>query len=142
MTIPWRRLLRFNSVGALGIAVQLLALWTLVHTFAVPYVIATALAVTTAVVHNFIWHVRWTWADRTSSLPVAFGRFALTNGALSLAGNVIVMVALVGGLGMDETGANAAAITVCGLGNFWLSDRIVFPPASTAGTWQEAAPLL
>ncbi len=28
------------------------------------YLVATALAVEMAVLHNFFWHRRWTWADR------------------------------------------------------------------------------
>ena len=62
-----RRWLKFNFVGALGIGVQLAALATLT-TLGLRYLAATALAVETAVVHNFLWHERMTWRDRATPL--------------------------------------------------------------------------
>jgi putative flippase GtrA len=64
---PWRsratRWLKFNLVGGIGIAVQLLTLVALKNGLHLDYLIATALAVETAVLHNFLWHERFTWAD-------------------------------------------------------------------------------
>ena len=56
--------MKFNLVGALGIAVQLTVLLGLKSGLHLNYLLATALAVETAVVHNFLWHERYTWADR------------------------------------------------------------------------------
>jgi len=64
MTPARRRLLPFVAVGALGFAVQLAALQLLVSYAGVHYLVATALAVETAILHNFVWHSRWTWRDR------------------------------------------------------------------------------
>ena len=65
---PWRsiatRWLKFNLVGGMGIAVQLLMLVVLKSGLHIHYLVATALAVEAAVVHNFLWHERFTWADR------------------------------------------------------------------------------
>jgi putative flippase GtrA len=55
---------KFNFVGGIGIAVQFAALFLLKSVFHVHYLAATALAVEAAVLHNFIWHERFTWADR------------------------------------------------------------------------------
>lgn len=55
---------RFNLVGAMGIAVQLSALFLLKSVFHFNYLAATAVAVEAAVVHNFVWHEQFTWADR------------------------------------------------------------------------------
>jgi putative flippase GtrA len=55
----------FVIVGALGFVVQIAALAALLAA-GCPYLIATAAAVEVAVLHNFAWHERWTWADRTS----------------------------------------------------------------------------
>ena len=61
----WRttglRWLKFNLVGGIGIVVQLLALFVLKTAFGLNYLIATALAVEGAVIHNFLWHERFTW---------------------------------------------------------------------------------
>lgn len=55
---------RFNLVGAIGIVVQLAALFVLKSAFHFNYLAATAVAVEAAVAHNFIWHEKFTWADR------------------------------------------------------------------------------
>jgi putative flippase GtrA len=52
--------------------------------------------------------------------------FAFTNGALSLAGNLGVMAVLVSVAHLCPVVANAAAIGVCGLLNFWLGQTVVF----------------
>ena len=59
-------------------------------------------------------------------MPGAFVRFAATNGAVSLVGNVMLMWMLVTGTGLQPIIANLVAIGVCGLVNFWLADRVVF----------------
>jgi putative flippase GtrA len=58
------RWLKFNFVGGIGIGVQFGALFLLKSIFHFDYLLATALAVETAVAHNFLWHERFTWADR------------------------------------------------------------------------------
>src|SRR5436190_21825889 len=48
---------------AAGFVLQALMLQVLVAA-GLPYLLATALAVEGAILHNFVWHERWTWADR------------------------------------------------------------------------------
>jgi putative flippase GtrA len=125
------RWLRFNAVGALGIAVQLAVLLALKSGFHVSYLLATALAVEAAVVHNFLWHERYTWADRVQpswrkSLPRLL-RFNLTTGGVSIVCNLALMKVMVGLDGMNYLVANGVAIALCSLVNFLVSDRIVFP---------------
>jgi putative flippase GtrA len=122
------RFLRFNAVGAAGIGIQIAALWLLTSVAHLHYLIATPSAVGLAVVHNFYWHWRWTWCDRARiGGPIsALTRFAVANGAVSLAGNLAVMVTLVSGAHVEPVVANAAAIGVCGVLNFWLGDAVVF----------------
>jgi putative flippase GtrA len=55
---------KFNLVGAVGILVQFGVLFLLKSVLHFNYLAATALAVEVAVVHNFFWHERYTWADR------------------------------------------------------------------------------
>ena len=61
-----KRWLVFNFVGAMGILVQMGILWGLTSGLHLRYLTATALAVEAAVLHNFFWHERWTWADRVA----------------------------------------------------------------------------
>jgi dolichol-phosphate mannosyltransferase len=74
------RFVRFNIVGALGLAVQLAVLAGLDRA-GWPLVPATLTAVEVAVLHNFFWHERWTWADRRPGRRVdRLLRFHASNG--------------------------------------------------------------
>jgi putative flippase GtrA len=127
ITIRW---LKFNAVGALGIVVQLSMLLCLKSGFHVSYLPATALAVEAAVLHNFLWHERYTWADRVQpswkrSLPRLL-RFNFTTGAISILGNLALMKLLVGFGRMEYLLANGFAIILCSLANFLVSEGWVF----------------
>ncbi len=123
------RWLKFNAIGIVGVGVQLVFLHLLVRAN-VTYLAATAIAVEAAVLHNFAWHQRYTWADRPSDdLLEVVGRlirFHLSNGTVSIVGNVLLMRWLVGGLHVPLLPANFAAILVCSVINFLLGDRFVF----------------
>ncbi len=58
-----QRMAKFALVGAVGIAVQLAVLEGLTR-LGCHYLPATGFAVETAVLHNFLWHQRFTWSDR------------------------------------------------------------------------------
>ena len=123
----WIRWWKFNAVGAMGIVVQLVALTLLKSGLHLNYLIATALAVEAAVIHNFFWHERYTWAYRESaSRLVRFAKFNLSNGAISIIGNVLLMRLLVGTIGLNYFVANWISIAGCSLLNFVVSDRLVF----------------
>lgn len=125
-----RRFARFNLVGLLGVGVQLAVLAGLKAGAGIDYRWATALAVETAVLHNWIWHERFTWPDRAFGGPGGALRrlltFHLTNGVVSLAGNLLLMRLLVGQAHLNYLVANVISIGACGLGNFLSSDRVVF----------------
>jgi GtrA-like protein len=80
-------------VGALGIGVQLGTFCFLTHGLGADYWLATALAVETAVLHNFVWHERFTWADRAGrggeQALARMLRFNLTTGVISRGGNLL-----------------------------------------------------
>jgi putative flippase GtrA len=136
----WRSLgvrwLKFNAVGAAGVIVQLVALALLVSGLGLNYLVATALAVEAAVLHNFFWHQRFTWADRTSAgLRQTLGRllrFHLANGALSILGNLVLMRLLVGRFRLNYLLANLLTIAACSIANFLASHRFVFVPSPLA----------
>jgi len=128
---------KFNFVGGIGIGVQFAALFLLKGVLHLNYLAATAMAVEAAVVHNFVWHEHFTWADRTTpggtksnplqrrSLPRLL-RFHFSNGAVSILGNLALMKVLVGQAHMNYLVANAIAISICSLANFLMSDAWVF----------------
>jgi putative flippase GtrA len=124
-----RRLLKFHMVGAVGIGVQLCFLFlfkTLLH---MNYLLATGLAVECAVVHNFLWHEHYTWADRRGSRAGVLRRlirFNLSTGLISIVGNLVLMRLLVGSLHLQYMVANLLTIGACSLANFFATDRMVF----------------
>lgn len=123
----WIHWLKFNAVGGMGIGVQLIALSTLKSGLHIDYLMATALAVEAAVVHNFVWHERFTWAERgAENVALRFLKFNLTAGAFSILGNLVMMAIFVDLAGMDYLLANLVTIAVCSSCNFVVSDRFVF----------------
>jgi putative flippase GtrA len=121
------RWLKFNAVGGIGVAVQLAALALLKSGFHVDYLVATVAAVELALLHNFVWHERWTWRDRGAGGRAGrLVRFHLTNGLVSIAVNLVLMRILVGRMHWPYLVANVAAIAAGSVVNFILGDRLVF----------------
>ena len=135
------RWIKFNAVGGVGIGVQLAALAVLRSWLKLDYLLATGLAVEIAVIHNFLWHERFTWADRPAMRPMQsllrLAKFNASNGAVSMVGNLGLMRLLVGEMKLNYVASNLVAIVVCSLVNFLLSDRLVFDgeakPAAISG---------
>jgi len=121
---------KFNLVGGLGIGIQLIALAVFRSWLQLDYLLAAGLAVEIAVVHNFLWHERFTWADRPAGRPmqslVRLVKFNASNGAVSVVGNLLLMRLLVGELRLHYVTSNLVAIVLCSLVNFLLGDRFVF----------------
>lgn len=123
--------IRFNVVGVFGFALQSGALFVLTHSaHPIGYLAATAVAVELAVLNNFVWHQRWTWKDRPSASKgetlSRLVKFNITNGAVSITGNLVFMSILVGRLGLPLAGASLASVAACSICNFFLADRIAF----------------
>jgi putative flippase GtrA len=121
------RFARFSAVGAAGMAVQAATLAILLRMTGMHYLAATALAVEASILHNFAWHMRWTWSDRPASRVIlTLLKFNATTGAASLIGNIALMFLFVGVLKLNPQVSNLIAIAVCSLLNFALADRFVF----------------
>jgi len=125
---PILRYARFNLVGAMGMAVQLAALallnrWTRGH-----YLFASAVAIELTLLHNFVWHLHFTWRDRRhdSSRLRQFVRFHLSNGLVSLVGNLTLMRLLVQHAHLPVLAANLFAILCCSVLNFCLGNLWAF----------------
>ena len=125
-----RRWLRFNFVGLIGVGVQLAMLEWLLAASRMDYRTATLVAVEVAVLHNFCWHLRYTWKERRLDSARVVGRrlleFHLTNGAVSLAGSWTLMTLLVGEARMPVVAANVVSIAACSFVNFLLAEVLVF----------------
>jgi len=123
--------IKFNVVGVLGFALQSGALFLFTRTSPrTSYLLATAAAVELAVLHNFVWHQRWTWRDRpsatTSETLFRLAKFNISNGLFSIFGNLFFMSLLVGRFGLPISPANVISVAACSLCNFFLADRLAF----------------
>jgi putative flippase GtrA len=136
------RWIKFNLVGAIGIGVQLGILALLMGIFHMNYMPATGLAVETTVLHNFVWHERFTWANRGAGgwrdVCMRLLRFNVTAGTVSIGGNLLLMRLLVGEAGVTAFAANLVSIAVCSLLNFVVSDQWVFSASQRSAGLQPA----
>jgi dolichol-phosphate mannosyltransferase len=131
---------RFSVVGMLGAGLQLWLQSLLTQSLGFPSVTATPVAVEITILHNFLWHERFTWRHRTVlEKPRATGpqqiarrlwRFHAANGLISLGGNTILMYWLVERLKAPAAPAAVGAILLCSVANFLVADRWVYVPRS------------
>lgn len=121
------RFAAFLVVGAIGFLLQLWLFAWLTRTLGWPIVTATVTSVAAAVLHNFAWHDRWTWADRGRQrrLP-RFVQYLLATGATSVAANVGFVTLYAGALQVPPLTAAVFAVGSTSIFNFLVSDRVVF----------------
>lgn len=119
---------RFNLVGAMGMAVQLAALALFNRWMAGHYLYASAAAIELTLLHNFTWHLHYTWRDRReSATPLRqCVRFHLSNGLVSLLGNLALMRLLVHETHLSLLVSNVVAILCCSMANFCLGNNWAF----------------
>jgi putative flippase GtrA len=112
----------------MGMVLQLSSLAVFARYAPGHYLLASAAAVELAILHNFVWHLHYTWRDRNdgSSLMVRLLRFHLSNGLVSMVGNLALMRILVQEAHLPILIANTIAIVFCSLINFCLGDLWVF----------------
>jgi putative flippase GtrA len=127
------RWLRFNSVGAIGTLVQLATLALFDHLAPHHTLLVTAAALELTLLHNFLWHRRFTWPTTAERQPwmTPLLRFHISNGLVSLTGNLLVMRLLVTQLHLPLLVSNVIAIALCSLANFWLSNVWAFALVDT-----------
>lgn len=119
---------KFNLVGAMGAVAQLGSLAVLNRIVPGHYLVASAIALEVTLLHNFVWHVRYTWRERRerATLPRQCVRFHMSNGVVSLVGNLALMKLLVDGARLPVLPANGIAILCCSIVNFCLGEIWVF----------------
>ncbi|MGH9140117.1 MAG: GtrA family protein [Vicinamibacterales bacterium] len=120
---------RFIGVGVLGFLLQLATLWVLTSRAGWSWLPATIASVELAVLHNFLWHSRWTWSDRGGERWTRLARFQFANGLASIAGNAALMTLFAGALGWPSIPANICAVALMAVANFTVADRWVFARA-------------
>lgn len=126
---------RWMVVGALGFVVQVAIIRLALSCWGMPIHLATALGVMGAVFHNFWWHERWTWRDRTagrrSTRWQRLTTFCGLSTALTVVANVALTTTLTSWLGADVAVANLLAVLVLAVGNWLVADRVIFREATS-----------
>lgn len=121
------RFARFASVGLATLGVKMSALAALRELAGLDPLAAIALATEIAIVHSFLWHQNWTWRDRRGGRTLSrLVRYNVLNGTLAIGVNVLVMRALVNGIGLHYLLGGLTATIAAGVVNYLLSDKLVF----------------
>jgi putative flippase GtrA len=122
---------KFNAVGIGGALVQLAALWIIERTAFLPDLLAIALAVEIALLHNFVWHEVWTWKGaRAEDRWRRLGRFHVANGLVSILSNTLFTWLFKHYLGWPLLVSNLTAMSLTSVANFALASVWVFRPSS------------
>jgi putative flippase GtrA len=123
---------KFSLVGALGVVVQLAALAIFSRWMAREILVATFAAIEITLLHNFVWHWNFTWSDRQTgaSLSRQLSRFHLSNGLVSIVGNLVLMQLFVRGAHLPLLVSNLVAIGCCSIANFSLGNSWAFASAT------------
>jgi putative flippase GtrA len=132
---PLVRWAKFNAVGVVGMGVQLGSLALLNKVWRGHYLVASAVALEITLLHNFVWHVRYTWRDRPAqgSRIGQMVRFQMSNGMVSMVGNLVLMRVLVQDARLPVIVANVVAIVCCSVANYCLGDRWAFAAEGRCG---------
>ncbi|MGA2325919.1 MAG: GtrA family protein [Bryobacteraceae bacterium] len=138
-THPITRFLKYNAVGVLGTTLRTSTLALLHEVVGLGYVSATALAVEAGMLHNFSWHLHWTWRERCAGITwqetlLRLLKYQASNGAVAMAVNLLAVRVLVGGLGLHYLVANLFATAAAGIVNFAIAEFLIF-----RWPWIEAA---
>ena len=125
---PFLRWLKFNLVGAMGVVVQLSSLALFNRLAPGHYLCSSAAALELTLLHNFVWHLHYTWLDRRgwSSPTLQLIQFHLSNGLVSMLGNLALMRVLVQQVHAPVLVANCIAILCCSIVNFFLGNSWAF----------------
>lgn len=105
----WSQLVRFATVGASGYVINLAVFAAAVHGAGFDKGIAATAAFIVALSNNFVWNRLWTFRASDGHAGFQAARFCVVSlGAFAF--NLIVLYALVDGLGVAEVPGQALAI--------------------------------
>lgn len=116
------RFLKFATVGAIGMVVDLSVLNILVKAVGLPLLVANSISFTAAVISNFTWNRLWTFPEsRNRPIHTQLVQFAIVN-VIGLAINNLVLwlvYQLTQNYLPDPFDYNAAKIAAIGVVLFW-----------------------
>ena len=128
---------KFLSTNALGTVVDTGALWLLVtflfETYLEEYVLAPSISFQLAVLNNYSLSYFWIWKGRVKrTMPDFFRRlfFYNVNSFLVFLLKLLLLVLISALLGLHVVYCNLIALTITGIVNFLLQDKLIFTRAT------------
>ncbi len=122
------RLLKFGTVGASGVLVNMGCLYLLTEFGGVPYFLASIVAIELSILSNFTINHLWTWRDRrdTGTLGGKIVRYHVAVGVTAFVGNYLILVTLTELAGVHYLISNLAGIAVGTVANYVINDLWTF----------------
>jgi putative flippase GtrA len=116
------RFLKFATVGAIGMVVDLTVLNVMHKLFGLPLLVANAISFTVAVISNFTWNRFWTFPEsRARPIGSQLGQFALVNVAGLVINTLVLWLAfkVTQQIVPDPWDYNLAKVLAIGVVLFW-----------------------
>ena len=123
------RFIRFALVGGSGVAINMLVLWLLHDELGFPLSRSSVVAISLAILNNFVWNNFWTFGARGIQ-PRRLAQFVIVS-LVGMAINLVVLNALVAA-GLHYAVANLAGILVATAWNFYANARWTWGPRRIA----------
>jgi len=114
--------MKFATVGAIGMVVDLTILNIMHKAFGLPLLVANTISFSAAVLSNFTWNRLWTFPEsRQRPLIPQLGQFALVNVVGLAINNLVLWVVfnVVNNFMPDPLDYNFAKVTAIGVVLFW-----------------------
>jgi putative flippase GtrA len=132
VSLNFRRWGVFNLVGLGGFLLQIGTIALLTRGYGWSPITATVVGLELAALQNFLGHSRWTWGDApprgVRGWLTRFGRYQAAKTA-SLAANLAI-TSLIVYVGVPPEISNTAAVLICAIPNYLVSERFVFRQTS------------
>ena len=116
------RFLKFATVGAIGMVVDLTVLNVMHKVFGLPLLVANTISFTTAVISNFTWNRLWTFPEsRERPVGSQLGKFTLVNMIGLAINNLVLWLAfqMTQQIVPDPWDYNLAKVLAIGVVLFW-----------------------
>ncbi len=128
------RILKFGTVGASGIVVNMGTLYLLTESGLIPYFIASIIAIELSILSNFTINYLWTWRDRHDAGTVwaKLARYHIVVGITAYLGNYMILIGLTELVGLHYLLSNIIGIGVAMMANFVINDLWTFRKRESA----------
>lgn len=122
------RLLKFCTVGASGVIINMGTLYVFTEFIKFPYFVASLVAIELSILSNFSLNIIWTWKDRKREEPLwtKLIRYHIGVGVTAFFVNYLILIILTEFFGTQYLISNLIGISIGTVGNFVINDLWTF----------------